>query len=100
MSEHTPTPWIVLGVRHQGTLKPEDNTPMYMIGPDGDAVAAVFFDRQTGLGFSDAHFIVTAVNRHDDLVAALEYLSDESRYDVTVTRIAKAALLSATGKST
>ena len=91
MSEHTPTPWQLIwhGTEAPYPLSIHAETGASWITRDGEVSSR-----------ANASFIVTAVNRHDDLVAALEYLSDESRYDVTVTRIAKAALLSATEKST
>lgn len=57
----TAGPWQVNGVRGRFTsLNPAGE--FHSIGPDADAVAVVFFDKQSGLGFMDAKFIVAAIN--------------------------------------
>ena len=63
----TPGPWQVEGARHSGDLKIGADTRLHMVGPDCDAVAAVFFDMKTGRGFMDARLIALA----PDLAAAL-----------------------------
>lgn len=48
--------WRCGGVRGRfGQLNPEGS--FHAVGPDGDAVAAVFYDEKTGNGFADARFI-------------------------------------------
>jgi hypothetical protein len=77
MSGHTPTPWFVSGVRFRmnggewhsidrfdATLKQDEN------------IACVGYDPLSGIGLSDAHFIVKAVNSHEALVDALEFIRD------------------------
>lgn len=56
----TPGPWQVEGVRHSGDLKIGAGTRLHMVGPDCDAVAAAFFDMQTGRGLADARLIAAA----------------------------------------
>lgn len=77
MSEHTPTPWFVSGVRfhmngcdwhsinrYDEALKRDEN------------VACVGYDPRTGDGRADAHFIVKAVNSYGVLVTALSGMLD------------------------
>lgn len=52
--------WQVAGVRHSGDLKIGKDTRLHMVGPDEDAVAAVFFDMKTGQGMSEARLIAAA----------------------------------------
>jgi hypothetical protein len=59
-AKHTPGPWQVAGTRHSGDLKIGPNTRLHMVGPDGDAVSAVFFDMKTGIGLADARLIAAA----------------------------------------
>ena len=66
--QHTPGPWQVAGVRHSGDLKIGRDTRLHMVGPDGDYLAAVFFDMRTGRGLKDAHLIAAA----PELLEALE----------------------------
>lgn len=69
---HTPGPWQVGGTRHSGNLELGRDTRLHMVGPDGDYVAAVFFDMVTGRGLKDARLISAA----PDLLAALEMVRD------------------------
>ena len=63
---HTPGPWQVSGVRVKSLPLGRD-TQLHMVGPNGDEVAAVFFDTKTGRGFADARLIAAA----PDLLQAL-----------------------------
>lgn len=60
VAQATPGPWAVEGARHSGDLKIGPNTRLHFVGPDGDAVAAVFFDMKTGQGLPDAKLIAMA----------------------------------------
>ncbi len=60
VAQATPGPWAVEGVRHSGDLKIGPNTRLHFVGPDDDAVAAVFFDMKTGQGLPDAKLIAMA----------------------------------------
>jgi len=40
-------------------------------------VACVGYDSRTGIGLPDAHFIVKAVNNHDEMLSALHRLTNE-----------------------
>lgn len=60
VTQATPGPWAVEGARHSGELKIGPNTRLHFVGPDGDAVAAVFFDMKTGQGLPDAKLIAMA----------------------------------------
>lgn len=71
----TPGKWQVEGARHSGDLKIGPGTRLHMVGPDGDAVAAVFFDMKTGRGWADAHLIAAA----PDLYEALANNVDRNR---------------------
>lgn len=77
MTQHTPTPWFVSGVRfrmnggewhsvnrYDETLKSDEN------------IACVGYDPRNGDGLADAHFIVNAVNSHDALVQFAEFIRD------------------------
>lgn len=67
-AKHTPGPWQVEGVRHTGDLKIGSDARLHMVGPDGDAVCAVFYDMKTGRGLRDARLIAAA----PELLEALE----------------------------
>lgn len=57
----TAGPWQMNGAR--GKLIHARGTIVYHdVGPDGDSVAGVWFDEQSGLGFHDAKFIAHARN--------------------------------------
>lgn len=60
VAQATPGPWAVEGARHSGDLKIGPSTRLHFVGPDGDAVAAVFFDMKTGQGLPDAKLIAMA----------------------------------------
>ena len=60
----TPGPHQVSGGRHRGNLMIGPGTQLHMVGPDGDAVAAVFYDVKTGRGFKDAHLYAAAPDLH------------------------------------
>jgi cell division protein FtsB len=64
--KHTPGPWQVSGMRHNGDLKIGIRTRLHFVGPDNDAVAAVFFDMDTGKGLADAHLIAKAPTLHSE----------------------------------
>lgn len=69
---HTPGPWQVAGCRHSGDLKIGRDTRLHAVGPDGDAVAMVFYDMKTGRGLKDARLIAAA----PELLEALQRLLD------------------------
>jgi hypothetical protein len=70
----TAGPWQVNGVRHSGDLKIGRDTRLHMVGPDGDAVAAVFFDMNTGRGLPDARLIAAAPELYGQLIFAVKLL--------------------------
>ena len=66
-TKHTPGPWQISGVRGRpSTLS--DNAAFHSVGPDGDAVAAVWYDPKTHVGWHDARLIAAA----PDLLEALQ----------------------------
>lgn len=69
---HTPGPWQVNGTRHSGDLKIGRDARLHFVGPDGDAVAAVFFDMKTGRGWKDAKLIAAA----PEMLNALNWYAD------------------------
>lgn len=71
MAKATPLPWQVSGNRSPLTSLHGRNQ-FHSIGPDNDAVAAVFYDVKTGQGFMDAKLIVEALNSLPTLLAALD----------------------------
>ena len=72
----TKGPWAVEGTRHSGNLEIGPGTRLHMVGPDGDAVAAVFFDMKTGRGFMDARLIALAPQLAAALIKAEEVLAE------------------------
>ncbi len=80
MSEHTPTPWFVSGVRFRMNGGEWQSINRYDEALKRDEnVACVGYEPRTGMGRADAQFIVKACNSHDALVKALdiiELLSD------------------------
>ena len=64
--------WQLSGVRHSGDLKIGNDTRLHAIGPDGDAVAMVFYDMKTGNGLLDAKLLVELVNNLPTILQALE----------------------------
>lgn len=72
-ARHTPGPWQVAGTRHTGDLKIGPDARLHMIGPDGDAVAAVFYDMRTGIGWQDAKLIAAAPELFE---LAIQYRDD------------------------
>jgi hypothetical protein len=90
--KHTPGPWQVSGVRIKVAPKIGADTRLINVGPDGDHVAMVFFDMDTGRGWNDARLIAAA----PDLLAALEALEHE--YGPTTLRMAAAAIAKARGQ--
>lgn len=98
---HTPGPWQVEGVRHSGDLKIGHDTRLHMVGPDGDAVAAVFYDMATGRGYADARLIAAAPDMLAALDRALPWLWGLANEDPSVTRdweCARDAIAKATGE--
>lgn len=65
----TPGPWAVAGTRHTGDLKVGKNARLHFVGPDGDSLAAVFFDMKTGVGFADAKLIAAAPDLAAEVLA-------------------------------
>lgn len=73
MSEHTPTPWFVSGVRFRMNGGEWQSINRYDESKKQDEnIACVGYDPRTGVGFADAAFIVEAVNSHDALKSELE----------------------------
>ena len=98
MAGHTPGPWQVAGTRHSGDLRIGRDTRLHAVGPDGDAVAMVFYDMKTGRGFQDARLIAAA----PDLYEAAKFAW--KRLDVTGDNCEAAdklfaALMKAEGRS-
>jgi len=99
--------WQVEGARHSGDLKIGPGTRLHMVGPDGDAVAAVFFDMKTGRGLPDAHLMSAAPDLADALIPlivialdALDTMDLETRAEAESDIFkARAALNKAMGKS-
>lgn len=52
----TPGPWQMNGARGK-FAELRDTSQFHSVGPDADAVAAVFYDPKTHIGFMDAKFI-------------------------------------------
>ena len=83
VSKATAGPWQVEGIR-QKSLDIGDDTRFHMIGPDGDALAGVFYDMKTGRGLADAHAIVALFNAYPGLRTCIEDQAAE------ITRMSKA----------
>lgn len=90
---HTPGPWQVAGTRHSGDLKIGRNTRLHMVGPDEDAVAAVFFDMETGRGLKDARLIAAA----PDMLEALHNALGAGLPEIVANHV-RAAIAKAEGK--
>ncbi|WP_419808356.1 hypothetical protein [Sphingomonas sp.] len=73
LAKATPGPWIVNGCRGK-VMDGKRKLVCHDIGPDGDAVAAVWFNERTGEGWSDARAIVAAIN---GLPALLDHIDGE-----------------------
>jgi hypothetical protein len=58
LAKMTPGEWQLAGTRHSGDLHIGKDTRLLAIGPDGDAVAMVFFDMQTSRGHTDAAVLI------------------------------------------
>lgn len=87
LEKATPGPWQVNGVR--GKLRKshgEHIMETHDIGPDGDALASVFFNPKTGLGFADAKLIVAAVNALPAILSQLDKLETENARLLLSTR--------------
>jgi hypothetical protein len=77
MSEHTPTPWFVSGVRFRMNGSEWQSVNRYDEALKRDEnVACVGYDPRNGAGAADAHFIVKAVNNHRALVDLVQTLID------------------------
>lgn len=73
LAKATPGPWQANGVRGKYRLSYGKHVfEAHDIGPDGNAIAAVFFDPKTGLGFVDAKLIAAAVTLLPDLLDSYE----------------------------
>jgi hypothetical protein len=78
MTEHTPTPWFVSGVRFRMNGGEWQSINRYDEAKKRDEnIACIGYDARTGVGLKDAHFIVKAVNNHDRMVKAFEALRDD-----------------------
>jgi hypothetical protein len=85
----------VSGVRHSGDLKIGRDARLHAVGPDGDAVAMVFYDMKTGRGLKDARLIAAAPDLLE--AAGLAFcLMDASEYPECVRKL-KDAIARATG---
>ena len=60
MGGHTLGPWAVSGVRLTSFPRIGRDCRLLQVGPDGDRLALVFFDMQTGRGQADARLIAGA----------------------------------------
>lgn len=75
MSDHTPTPWFLSGVRFRMNGGEWQSINRYDESKKRDEnIACVGYDSRTGLGFADAAFIVKAVNSYDALVDLIQTL--------------------------
>ncbi len=74
----TPGPWMNGGVRDKFRLRYSEHTfAVHIVGPDADAVAAVFFEEKTGRGFNDAQFIAASRAAVPDLLDEIDRLEAE-----------------------
>lgn len=71
----TPGPWQLSGIRHTSAPALGRDTRLLQVGPDGDGLAMVFFDMQTGKGHPDARFIALA--NPAAIIALLDTLAAE-----------------------
>lgn len=72
MTNHTPTPWFVSGVRFRMNGGEWQSINRYDEAAKRDEnIACVGYDPRNGLGQADANFIIKAVNNHDAMVKAL-----------------------------
>lgn len=96
----TPGPWQVSGVRAKYRDAHREHVfEAHNVGPDGDAIAAVFFNPTSGLGWKDAHLIAAAPELYAALEALIEEAVDVWDYDPDYKHIAdaRAALAKARG---
>ena len=98
--------WQVSGVRHKGDLRIGPNTRLHMVGPDEDAVCAVFYDMQTGRGWKEAKLISAApemlealheANAHFGPFADITVNGAHDPQDVRVVSAIRAAIAKANG---
>lgn len=77
MSDHTPTPWFLSGVRFRMNGGEWQSINRYDDSKKQDEnIACVGYDPRTGVGFADAAFIVKAVNSYDSLIDLVQTLID------------------------
>lgn len=73
--KHTPTPWKAVSNESYWTIVPEnrrDDSP-YQIG---DVCSSYPYNKDQGLQQANAAHIVKCVNLHDELVEALQFISE------------------------
>jgi hypothetical protein len=86
LAKMTPGVWQLAGTRHSGDLHIGKDTRLLAIGPDGDAVAMVFFDMQTSRGHTDAAGIVLLRSSAEAMIARIEALEAENARLLLVNR--------------
>lgn len=70
MTEHSPTPWLWVD------LTGDDETQWWLNSTSGETILFAAEHRNLHIKNANAEFMIRAVNSHDDLVAALEELTD------------------------
>lgn len=70
-SKHTPTPWKVVSEKNEGTADPLDRT-ICILDKGGALIATMNENELDASGIDNAAFIVSAVNAHEELLAALK----------------------------
>jgi hypothetical protein len=96
MSKHTPGPWALSGTRLSYAPGISSDTRLLQVGPDGDTLALVFFDMQTGRGHKDARLIAAAPELLEALKEFVEWI-EQGDYDISFLAKAQAAIAKAEG---
>ena len=96
-AEHSPTPWV----KHYSR---DDSGDIGIAAPGaGNVIAEVFSEineagkKEIAIAEANANFLLCAVNCHDDLVKACQYIVDagENGDEMTAIEMARAALAKA-----
>lgn len=82
--------WQVSGVRLANAPRISKDTRFLQVGPDGDPLALIFFDMQTGRGQADAHLIAASPDLYEALEIVLETSGFVRGRDKARTALAKA----------
>lgn len=89
VSRASSLPWQMSGSRSRRPITLGRDTSTHSIGPDGDAVAIVFHNDKTGLGFIDGKLIEAAVNALPALIAKAERVDAMTEVVRAVEEVAK-----------